>query len=304
MLRNRQFPAKPCFPCLALGLLLLLMPSSVRAAEPERALLWPQGAPGAVGSEELDQPSLTIYPAPADKANGMALLVCPGGGYRGLAVDHEGKQIAEWINSLGGTAFVLRYRLAPRYQHPAPLNDVQRAIRTIRARADEWKIDPQRLAIIGFSAGGHLASTAITHFDAGKADDADPIERQSSRPNYAILGYPVIAMATEYAHKGSRDNLFGPNPDPKLVEEYSNERKVTPETPPTFLLHTTTDTAVVPENSILFYSALRKAGVPAELHIYANGPHGVGLGGKHEALTTWPGLCATWLRELGAFTKK
>jgi len=274
------------------------------AAEPERVLLWPAGAPGAVGSEEADQPSLTIYPPPADKANGFALLICPGGGYQHLALDHEGQQIAAWVNSLGGTAFVLRYRLAPRYRHPAPMNDVQRAVRLIRARAQEWKVDPRRVAIIGFSAGGHLASTAATHFDSGQTDASDPIDQQSCRPDLAILCYPVIAMATEYAHAGSRNNLFGPNPDPKLVEKFSNERQVTPQTPPTFLLHTTPDTAVVPENSILFYSALRRAGVPAELHIYSVGPHGVGLAQKLPEVSGWPQQCAAWLQEMGAFQQK
>jgi acetyl esterase/lipase len=237
-------------------------------------------------------------------AKGLAVVVCPGGGYQHLALDHEGKQIAEWVNSLGGTAFVLQYRLAPHYRHPAPMQDVQRAIRTVRARAGEWKVDPHRVAIIGFSAGGHLASTAATHFDQGKSDSPDAIEAQSSRPDFAILCYPVIAMATEYAHAGSRNNLFGPNPDPKLVEEFSNERQITPETPPTFLFHTTTDKGVVPENSVLFYLGLRKAGVPCELHIYANGPHGVGLGGKDPILATWPRLCAQWLEASGAFKAK
>ncbi len=301
LLRNPK-----CF-LFSLAVLGVVLGAGVRLAladEPQRVLLWPDGAPGAVGNEEQDQPSITVYPPPADKANGMALVICPGGGYQHLALDHEGKQIADWVNSLGGTAFVLRYRLAPRYKHPAPMNDVQRAIRIVRARADEWKIDPNRVAIIGFSAGGHLASTAATHFDQGKSDSPDSIEAQSSRPDYVILGYPVIAMATEYAHAGSRNNLFGANPDPKLVEEFSNERKVTSETPPTFLMHTSTDTAVPPENSILFYMALQKAGVPAELHIYDHGPHGVGLGGKDPALSTWPGLCAEWLRGLGAFGAK
>ena len=291
---------------LAIGLALDATNSQpiAAAAEPERVLLWPEGAPGAVGKEEIDQPSITVYPAPADKANGFAMLICPGGGYQHLALDHEGKQIAEWVNSMGGAAFVLRYRLAPRYRHPAPINDAQRALRIIRARAADWKIDPHRVAIIGFSAGGHLASTAATHFDAGKTDDPDPIQHQSSSPDFAILCYPVIAMATEHAHAGSRNNLFGPNPDPKLVEQFSNERQVTPQTPPTFLFHTTPDTAVVPENSILFYSALRKAGVPAEMHIYSVGPHGVGLAQKIPEVSGWSQQCAAWLGEMGAFKAK
>lgn len=285
---------------IAGGLALAQFAQPAPGDEPDRLLLWPNGAPGAVGDEPQDQPSITIYPAPADKANRLAVVICPGGGYRNLALDHEGKQIAEWVNSLGGTALVLQYRLAPRYRHPAPMQDVQRAIRTVRARAQQWKIDPNRIALIGFSAGGHLASTAATHFDSGKSDDPDEIETHSSRPDYVILCYPVIALATEYVHAGSRDNLFGPNPDRQLVEAFSNERQVTEQSPPTFLFHTTTDKSVVPENSLLFYAALRKAGVPAELHIYANGPHGVGLAQKDPALATWPGLCAHWLRGLGA----
>jgi acetyl esterase/lipase len=181
--------------------------------------LWPGGAPGAVGDEPADKPNLTVYPAPADKANGAAIVICPGGGYAGLAVDHEGKQIAEWMNSLGVSAFVLRYRLGPRYHHPAPLQDVQRAIRIVRARAAEWKIDPQRIGVIGFSAGGHLASTVATHFDGGNPSAGHPVDRAGCRPDFAILCYPVVSMADDSVHKGSRRNLLGDNPDPKLLED-------------------------------------------------------------------------------------
>jgi acetyl esterase/lipase len=278
--------------------------------EPKVELLWPQGTPGAVGTEDRDKPTLTIYLPPVAKATGTAVVVCPGGGYGALAVDHEGKSIADWLNEHGVAAFVLKYRLGPRYHHPAPLQDAQRALRIVRARAKEWGVDPKKVGIWGFSAGGHLASTAATHFDDGKSDAADPIERVSCRPDFAILGYPVITLDGPYAHRGSRRNLLGDNPDPKLVESLCNDKQVTPQTPPTFLFHTNEDTGVPPENSILFYLALRKAKVPAELHIYEKGRHGVGLAdGKNRApndpvLTTWKERLADWLKGRGLLDKK
>jgi acetyl esterase/lipase len=275
----------------------------LRADEPRVEILWPQGAPGAVGNEEGDKPTLTIWQPSADKAVGCAIVVCPGGGYGHLAVDHEGKQIAEWLSTLGVTAFMLKYRLAPSYRHPAPLMDAQRAIRTVRARAEEFKIDPKRVGILGFSAGGHLTSTAATHFDDGKGDAQDPIEKVSCRPDFVVLGYPVISFTTPYTHLGSKENLLGKDADVKLVESLSNELQVTDKTPPTFLFHTGEDTGVPPENSILFYMALRKAKVPAELHIYEKGPHGVGLAQKDPILSTWSGRCADWLRGRGLLNK-
>ncbi len=200
-------------------------------AQPKTELLWPNGAPGAAGNEESDKPSITIWPADPAKATGTAVVVCPGGGYGNLAMDHEGKQIAEYLNNLGISAFVLKYRLGPRYHHPAPLQDAQRAIRTVRSRAAELEVSPDRIGIWGFSAGGHLASTAGTHFDNGKADAQDPIERVSSRPDFMILAYPVISLTTEYVHKGSRRNLLGDNPDPKLVPSLSNQLQVSAQTP-------------------------------------------------------------------------
>ncbi len=265
---------------------------------PKPELLWPDGAPGALGTEDIDKPTLTAYLVPAGRGTGTAVVVCPGGGYQHLAMDHEGEQVARWLNSLGVAAFVLKYRLGPKYHHPVELGDAQRAIRTVRARAAELRIAPDRVGIMGFSAGGHLASTAGTHFDAGKDSSADPIERMSSRPDFLILGYPVISFGT-YAHKGSLHMLLGDNPDPKLVENLSNELQVTAQTPPTFLFHTTEDRTVPVENSILFYMALRKAGVPAEMHIYEKGPHGVGLAPTDEALSTWPGRLADWMRGRG-----
>jgi pectinesterase len=257
-------------------------------------VLWPDGAPGALGKEAVDIPTLTPFLPLKEKATGAAIIVCPGGGYGHLA-DHEGAPVAEWLNSIGITAFVLKYRLGPRYHHPAPLQDAARAIRTIRARALEWKIDPERIGILGFSAGGHLAATIATHFDSGKPDARDSIERVSSRPGLAILIYPVITMRDK-THAGSKKNLLGDNPLPELIALLSNEEQVTRETPPTFLVHTMTDTAVPVENSQMFAAALRKAGVPFEFHLYERGPHGFGLGRDDPILSTWPARCADWLR--------
>jgi acetyl esterase/lipase len=224
-----------------------------------------------------------------------------------LAVDHEGRQVAEWLNSLGVAAFVLKYRLGPRYHHPAMLQDAARAIRTVRAGSQRWRIDPHRIAILGFSAGGHLASTAGTHFDSGKPEAEDPVERASSRPDRLILVYPVIALATPYGHAGSKRNLLGENPPEDLVRSLSNETQVTAQTPPTFLAHTNEDSGVPAENSLLFVLALRKAKVPVEFHLFEKGQHGLGLGGgakqfgigPNPAFQEWPKLCATWLKGQG-----
>lgn len=267
--------------------------------------LWPEGGvPGAKGTDSnLDVPTITLYKPSAVKATGAVVVVCPGGGYGHLAVDHEGKQIAAWLNEIGVAAAVLKYRLAPRYRHPAMIDDASRAIRTVRARSGEWGLDPKRVAIMGFSAGGHLASTAGTHFDAGKPDASDPIDRESSRPDRLILGYPVVALATPYAHGGSRKNLLGENPPADLLASLSNETQVTPDTPPTFLVHTDEDKAVPVENSLLFALALRKAGVPVELHSFEKGRHGLGLGGGDRAFSAWPKLCEAWLRGQGFLDK-
>ncbi len=278
--------------------------------------LWPEGAPGALGKEPGDDnnagdiPTLTTFRPKDGTANGAAAVICPGGGYGFLASSHEGTQVAEWLNTQGVTAFVLRYRLAPKYHHPAMMHDAQRAIRTVRARSAEFGVDPKRVAIVGFSAGGHLASTAGTHFDDGQANAPDAIDRQGCRPDLVILAYPVIALATEYAHGGSRDNLLGSHPSPELLKSLSNETQVTPKTPPTFLAQTDADTGVVAENSLLFAMALRKAGVPVELHLFEKGQHGLGLGqGAPEfnvpgnpAFAAWPGLCATWMKGQGFLT--
>jgi acetyl esterase/lipase len=221
-----------------------------------------------------------------------------------LADNHEGRQVANWLNSLGIAAFVLKYRLGPRYHHPIELGDAQRAIRLVRAQATQFGVAPDRIGIMGFSAGGHLASTAGTHFDAGDSGASDPIEHVSSRPDFLVLGYPVISFTTLYTHQGSLKNLLGEHPDAKLVENLSNELQVTPRTPPTFLFHTNEDKGVPAENSVLFYLALRKAGVPAEMHIFERGPHGVGLALADPALSMWPTLLANWFRERGLLAGK
>ncbi len=264
--------------------------------------LWEGRAPGALGDTDADTPTLTIYRARGGGV-GTGVVVAPGGGYQGLAMDHEGRQVASWFNAMGISAFVLKYRLGPRYHHPVELGDAQRAIRTVRARAREFGVIAERIGMMGFSAGGHLTATAGTHFDAGKPDSSDPIERAGSRPDFLILGYPVISFDPAIRHAGSLRNLLGENPDPKLVEDLSNELRVTAQTPPTFLFHTTADAGVPVENSVRFYLALVKAKVPAEMHLFENGPHGVGLALGDPALSAWPTLLANWLRGRGLLTK-
>lgn len=280
--------------------MILFATSAVLAVEPQVELLWPKGAPLAKGDADNDKPTVTVYPAERQKAAGAGIIICPGGGYGHLALSHEGRDIAEWMNELGVTAFVLKYRHRNMgYGHPAPLLDAQRAVRFARANARRYRLDGDKIGIIGFSAGGHLASTVGTHFDDGRRDAADSVDRVSSRPDFMILVYPVIALASEYAHGGSKRNLLGDKPNPKLVASLSNETQVTEKTPPTFLMHTGGDSAVPPENSVLFYLALRKANVPAELHIYEKGGHGFGLAPNDRVLSTWPGRCEDWLRGRG-----
>jgi acetyl esterase/lipase len=258
--------------------------------------LWAGPAPGALGTADTDIPVITVYLPRTMAANTPAVVVCPGGGYRALASNHEGRQVASYLNSLGVAAFVLRYRLGPRYHHPIELGDAQRAIRQLRSHATEWRLDPARIGIVGFSAGGHLAMTTSTRFDAGSAGAPDAVDRVSSRPDFAILGYPVISMTEEWTHKGSRTNLLGETYDPELAKSLSGERAVTKETPPTFIFQTNEDTAVPAENAVHYYLALRRAGVPAEMHVFEKGPHGVGLANDDVALSAWPGLLANWLR--------
>jgi acetyl esterase/lipase len=218
-------------------------------------------------------------------------------------MEKEGSDVANWLTGNGVTAFVVRYRLGPTYHHPAELNDAKRAIRTVRARATEWKIDPARIGIIGFSAGGHLASTLGTHFDAGAAGNGDQVERVSSRPDFMMLLYPVITMrADSVTHRGSRLNLLGENPDAALERLLSNETQVTPETPPTFLVHSSDDKTVPVQNSVLFYQALRRNGVQAEMHIFEYGGHGFGLAPADPVLGVWTTTAEAWMRRHGWLT--
>jgi acetyl esterase/lipase len=275
------------------GLAVWLVCLVARAASESSVPLWPGGAPGALGTEEWDIPTLTPYfPEPAT-ATGAAIVICPGGGYGGLA-RHEGEGYAQWLNQHGVAGFVLKYRLGSHgYRHPVMLQDAARAVRMVRARALEWKINPKQVGIMGSSAGGHLASTLLTHFDAGRPDP-DPVEQQSSRPDLGILCYAVISMGPN-THEGSRRNLLGENPSPSLIERLSNEKQVTAQTPPCFIWHTYEDTAVKVENSLDFAYALRRAGVPFDLHIYQKGGHGMGLGNGHP----WAQDCLFWLKAQG-----
>lgn len=259
----------------------------------ERIELWPEGAPYSKGEELEDRPALTPYLLDGAGANVPAVIVLPGGGYATRAY-HEGEPIAQWLNSLGLHAFVLSYRVAP-YQHPAPLSDVQRALRYVRSRAEEWGIDSGRLGILGFSAGGHLASTAGTHYDAGDAAAQDPVERFSCRPDFMVLCYPVISMG-EFRHDGSRTNLLGPEPSEADIRLFSNELQVTADTPPAFLWHTSDDPSVPVENALLFAGALSRCKVPFELHAFQSGSHGLGLAEEHPEAWVWPELCARWFK--------
>ncbi len=295
MLRNLRLT------CAALS--LFWTSSFTLAAGPEPIQLWPDGAPGQDGMGEKDVPLVRIYPA-GENATGTAVVILPGGGYGGLAMDHEGHQIAKWWSRLGVTGAVVTYRHGPKYQHPAPLQDAQRAIRYLRAYAKELKIDPQRVGVMGFSAGGHLASTVSTHFDAGNSDSQDLVAQQSSRPDFAVLCYPVISMMDPFVHKGSRRNLLGANPSEELIENLSNHLQVTKETPPTFIFHTAEDQAVPVGNAIVYYQALVEHGVDAELHIYQKGRHGVGLAPNDPVLKSWPDRLADWVRTNNFLSEK
>jgi acetyl esterase/lipase len=271
-------------------------------AEPETIPLWEHGAPGALGDADTDKPTLTIFRTTL-RQNGTSVIIAPGGGYTNLSMNNEGRQVAGWFNAMGVTAFVLKYRLGPRYHHPIELGDAQRAIRLVRSRAEDFGIATDRVGMMGFSAGGHLAATAGTKFEDGKAGATDPLDRLSSRPDFLILAYPVISFDPAIAHAGSVRSLLGDNPSPALIQELSAELHVTDKTPPTFLFSTNADTAVPAENTIRFFLALRKAKVAAEMHIFENGPHGVGLALSDPALSQWPTLLSTWLRGRGLLTK-
>lgn len=262
-------------------------------------LLWPNGAPGAQGTADEDQPSLTIYLPSVPNPTKTGVVVAPGGGYTHLSMTKEGSDIAHWLNQRGVAAFVLKYRLGPKYHYPAQLQDAQRALRTVRANAKEYGIDSDHIGMWGFSAGGHLTATAGTKYDKGNSSATDPIEQQSSRPDFLILAYPVISLQEPYVHHGSLKFLLGDNPDPALVASLSADTQVTSDTPPTFLFATTDDQTVPVMNSVLFYSALVKAKVPAEMHLFQHGSHGAGLAPTNPALSVWPDLLIKWMRERG-----
>jgi len=259
--------------------------------------LWPGDAPGAKGTMPADIPTLTYF-RPCAPASGAAIVVCPGGGYGGLA-PHEADPIAQWLCSLGVAGLVLRYRVAP-YQHPAPLNDAHRAIRMVRYHAKDWGIDPNRIGILGFSAGGHLSASASTLYELANESATDPIDRMSCRPDASILVYPVISMMDAFGHVGSRANLLGKDAPESLKMKLSPEQNVTPQTPPAFMFHSVDDPVVPIEHSLAYADALRKAGVPWELHAYEKaGCHGVGLACDKAHISTWPGQCAGWLKQHG-----
>ncbi len=249
--------------------------------------------PQLLRPDDKDPNPSTITPyLPSANAVGTGIIICPGGAYAHLSMEKEGSDVAKWLNTLGVAAFVLKYRLGPTFHHPAQMEDVQQAIRLVRRQADKYGIAPNRIGIMGFSAGGHLAATASTHYTP------------DSRPDFAILCYPVIAFGQPYTHKGSQEMLLGKDPDPKLIEEMSMEKHVTANTPPTFLFTTNADTGVPAENSLSYYAALRRAGVPAEIHIYERGPHGVGMAPNDPVLSTWTARLADWLKIHGWLVPK
>jgi len=271
---------------------------------PSTELLWPNGAPGALGFDDEDKPALIIYLPSKPQDTGTGIVVCPGGSYQHLAMDHEGHQVARWLTSRGIAAFIVKYRLGPKYHHPAMLQDVLRAIRVVRSRAAEFRIRPDRIGVMGFSAGGHLASSAATLFDRPEGHPADGLDNVSSRPDFAVLAYPVIAMGHAVTNQGSQKGLLGENPSRELLDALSTDKQVTPNTPPTFLFHTDADSGVLPDNSVFFYLALRKAGVPAELHIYQKGDHGVGLAPGDPVLSTWTDRLLAWMHASGFLGSK
>jgi acetyl esterase/lipase len=279
------------------------------AAGGQRVPLWENDAPGQVDEgDDRDadplRPTLDVYLPEEDKTVGTAIVICPGGGYGTLMMSYEGGEVAEFFQQRGVAAFVLRYRHAPRYRHPIPGLDAARAIRFVRFHADRYRIAADRIGVMGFSAGGHLAATAATQWDRSHAESPDPIERTSSRPDFAVLCYAVISMDETVTHSGSRRNLLGENPSAELVRRMSLETQVNQDTPPVFILQTEEDQAVPAENSLRFFAALRRAGVPAELHVFGPGRHGIGLNRGPEPTRVWPDLLIAWMTHRGLCGKE
>jgi acetyl esterase/lipase len=279
---------------------LLGLCTSLHAAEPKVVDLWPNGAPGAKGSEAADTPRLTVHLPDLEKATGAAVVVCPGGGYRVLAKVKEGHDVARFFNSFGVAAYVLEYRLGPRYRHPAQLQDAQRAVRWVRAQAEKHGVDPRRVGLMGFSAGGHVTAMAGVTPGDGDPDAKDPVERQSARPDFLVLAYPKITWDAK-ADTGILKTFLGDDASDEKVRSINADQHVTDQTPPAFLFHTDED-RLSAENSVRFYLALRKHKVPAELHVYQKGPHGVGLAQDDPDLTTWKDHVRGWLRANGWLT--
>ena len=291
------------FMLAGLALSAVLIPPLATAApppKPEIVSLWPDQAPIGEGKTQAAQVPLTVHFLSKEKANGAAMVICPGGGYGGRVVGAEGHGIADWLNRHGIAGCVLEYRL-PHGNSTLPLADAQRAIRTVRARAKTWNIDPDRIGIIGFSAGGHLASTAGTHFDRGNPQAADPVERLSCRPDFMVLVYPVVTMG-EKTHRGSRDNLLGKNPSAELIERFSNERQVTDDTPPAYLAHAQDDRVVPPVHSLSFYEAMKAHNRTAEYLSLPEGGHGLN-GYKGPMWDRWQAGSLQWLARLKIITE-
>ena len=277
-------------------LVLWLISAQVDAEQPDTIRLWPGPAPESLGDGKNAQPTIQRFSPAEENQTGAAIVILPGGAYGHLAMGHEGRQIAEWLTKAGVHAFICDYRHRGKgYGHPAPMFDAQRAIRTVRANAKQFGIAPNKIGVMGFSAGGHLASTICTHYDAGDADSDDIIEQQSSRPDFAILCYPVIAMGTPFTHKGSQRNLFGKNAPKETLQKFSNHQQVTKNTPPTFLWHCSDDKVALPRNSIVYFQALIASGVPAEIHIYEKGGHGIGLAAEKPGVQNWGTACVDWM---------
>lgn len=297
-----KLSARSCF-----YILLFILTTNMSHAQ-EKIFIYPASEKVTHDGFDKGPPFIEYFKANPDSVNGSAILVCPGGGYGHLADQHEGADIAKFYNQYGFDAFVLHYRLnngaQQGHRYPAQHNDATTALRLIKSRAKEWKLDPERIGIIGFSAGGHLASTVGTMIKPANKKSKVALEQWSSRPSFMLLIYPVISLSSKYAHRGSAENLLGKNPEFSLLDSLSTQNRVTAQTPPTFLVHSTDDNAVPPENSVMFYEALRKENIPSSLHIYDHGGHGYGMAPKDPVLNTWPPLTIKWLERLGYRIRK